>query len=278
MVCKHENAWLDGDVAQLLQSVTLELELRTLDLGALIDSIIAGLPEHERARVEHLCRHRITVRGDEARLRFGIGNLVAMSLSCSLAGSHVTVRTTQHESRASISILATARPRDHQWIALELARKIAEAHDGSAAVAMLDDAVRFCMVLPANSRMPRRWPAHTSILVVEDNVEQSAALAEVLRLEGLTVRCATSGLEALALVETTTPHLMIVDLQLPDLDGAAVIKQARASKPELPTALLTGYPVDHPVVADTLATTEAQYLPKPVNIEALLALVAHAVR
>jgi len=279
MNCKHDDSWLGSDVAELLESVTLELQLRSLDLGTMINSVIAGFPDRERDRVDHHCRHRITVRGDEARLRFGITNLLRMTLSCSFGCARLTVHTSQQDHRAQISILATGRPRDHQWVALEIMRKIAEAHDGSAAVALLEDSARFSIVLPASSRPTRRWPTHrTSIMLVDDNVEQVAALAEVLRLDGLNVELATTGTEALERIEAATPDMLIVDVQLPDLDAAAVIARAREYKPDLPAALLTGYPPDHPVVARAIATTHSAYLAKPVNIDALLELVARAVQ
>ena len=245
----------------------------------MINSVIAGFADRERDRIDHRCRHQITVLGDEARLRFGITNLLRMTLSCSFGCARLTVHTSQHDQRAQIAVLAAGRPRDHQWVALEIMRKIAEAHDGSAAVVMLEDVARFSVVLPASSRQLRRWPTHrTSIMLVDDNVEQVAALAEVLRLDGLYVELATTGTEALERLEAATPDMLIVDVQLPDLEAAAVIMRAREHKPDLPAALLTGYPPDHPVVARAIATTQSAYLAKPVNIDALLELVARAVQ
>lgn len=279
MNCKHDDTWVGSDVAELLESVTLELDLRPLDLGAMIDSIIAGFAERERARIDNQCTHPIAVRGDDARLRFGITNLMTMTLSCAFGCARLTVTASQHEQRALISFLVTGHPRDHQWVAFEIMRKIAEAHDGSAAVAMVDDGVRFSIVLPASARASRRsFKRHATIMLVDDNLEQVAALAEVLKLDGLNVDLVTSGAEALERIEIATPDMLIVDVQLPDLDGAAVIQRARERRPDLPAALLTGYPPDHPLVKRAIATTQSAYLAKPVNVDALLALVARSVR
>ena len=279
MNCKHDGTWLRSDVEELLESVTLELDIRPLDLGAMINSVIAGFADGERDRIDHHCRHRITVLGDEARLRFGITNLLRMTLSCSFGCARLTVHTSQQDQRAQISIFAAGRPRDHQWVALDIMRKIAEAHDGGAAVAPLEDVMRSSIVLPAASKQTRRWPTHrTSIMLVDDNIEQVAALAEVLRLDGLNVELATTGMEALERIEVVTPDMLIVDVQLPDLDVASLIMRAREHRPELPVALLTGYPPDHPVVKRAIATTQSAYLAKPVNVDALLELVARAVQ
>lgn len=279
MNAKHDDTWLSSDVAELLESVTLQLELRSIDLGAMINSVIAGFADRERERIDHHCRHQITVRGDEARLRFGITNLLRMALSCSFGCARLTVHTSQQDQRAQISILGAGRLREHQWVALEIMRKIAEAHEGGAAVAMLEDVARFSIVLPASGRHVRRWPTHrTSIMLIDDNIEQVAALAEVLRLDGLNVELATTGAEALERIAATTPDMLIVDVQLPDIDAASVIMRAREHRPQLPAALLTGYPADHPVVKHAIASTQSAYLAKPVNIDALLELVARAVQ
>ncbi len=278
MACNQDDKWLDADVAQLLEAVTLELELRTIDVGAMVDSVIAGCPPRDRERIDHTYTQRVTVRGDEARLRFAIANLLNMTLGCSLVTSRITMNTTQQDQRAMLSVFAEARPRDYQWVAVEVARKIVEAHDGSVAAAMLEDEIRFSVELPASSRQNRRWRAPTSVLLVDDNVEQVIALAEILRLDGLTIEYATTGREALARIAKQIPDMLIVDVQLPDLSGADVIMRARQHKPQLPSALLTGYPPDHPMIADAIAVTQSAYLAKPVNISALLDLVASAVR
>jgi CheY-like chemotaxis protein len=278
MACNHDEKWLDADVAQLLESVTLELELRTIDVAAMIESVIAGIPARERDRIDHSYTQRVTVRGDEARLRFAFANLLNMTLACSLVSSRIAVRTTQQDQRAKLSVFAEARPREYQWVAVEVARKIVEAHDGSVVADMQDDSIQLAVELPASSRQNRRWRAPTSVLLVDDNVDQVTALAEILRHDGLTIEYATTGREALARIAKQVPDMLIVDVQLPDLSGADVIMHARQHKPELPSALLTGYPVDHPMIADAIAVTQSAYLAKPVNISALLDLVASAVR
>ena len=117
-----------------------------------------------------------------------------------------------------------------------------------------------------------------SVLLVDDNVEQVTALAAVLGSKGLAIELATSGREALARVASRAPDILIVDLQIPDMNGADVIRRARQVKAGLPAALLTGYPPDHPLIADAVAKARISYLAKPVNVDALLALVTSTVR
>jgi CheY-like chemotaxis protein len=265
---------LSVEVRQILD---VELELRSVDLGAMIESIIAGLPSHERTRTRHVCGHSVMIRGDEARLRFGIANLLTMTLASALPGSVIVITTSRHGRRGLVSILAACRPRDHEWVAFDIVCRIAGAHGGSASVATLEDSVRICIELPAAARAPRNWPSPVRLLLVDDNVQQVVALAEVLRNDGITVDCATSGRDALARIAARIPDMLLIDMQLPDVQGVDVIQYVRARKHDIPIALLTGYPPDHPVVAQTIARTGSAYVSKPVDIDALIELIARAV-
>lgn len=268
---------LTTEYAQLLETVTFDLELRDVEIGALIESAIAGMPSHERGRVKHDYPRPVIVRGDEARLRFGIANLLTMMLGCSLPGSWLTLRTTRYGRRATITVLAGCRPREHEWIAFDLMRKIADAHGGSATAAILEDAVRVCIELPASRRSARAWETDVHVLLVDDSLQQVITLAEVLRNDGLRVDFATSGREALARISERCPDVLVLDMELPDLSATDVIEHARTYAPDLPVVLLTGYPADHAAVARAIASTRSTYLAKPVNVDALLELIADAV-
>jgi len=269
----------DEEGAELLEAAALELHIQTIALDALSESVVAALTSEQRQRIDRVHTHGIVVRGDRARLRLALLNLLRMVLSCSVPGSRVTVREVQHGSRASITISAAAYPRASDRLALEIARKIANAHGGTAAAAALDELVTWCIELPASSAPPRRAVvAGRTVLLVDDDREQVNALAEVLRSQGLSVDYVVSGREAIDRLAQRIPDFLIVDARLPDYDGTDVINHARALKPELPTALLTGYPPDHPPIARALATTRSAYLGKPVDVHALLELVASAMR
>jgi len=260
-------------VAQLLSTVALELEIRVIDLGALVDSVIAGVPTCHRARIDHVCPRRIRVRGDEARLRFATTNLVNMLIACSAVGSRLMLVTDQHGPHGTLSLTAATSAQEPSWVALEIARKIIEAHGGSIETALLEDTFKLAVELPASRRLARDVTCRR-VLLVEDNVEQATALAEVLRLEGLQIDCASSAQEAFDRIAERVPDLMIVDVQLPDLSGPEVIRHAHELHPELPAALLTGYPPDDPMVARAIASTRSKYLGKPVDIAAVLEFVA----
>jgi two-component system OmpR family response regulator len=67
---------------------------------------------------------------------------------------------------------------------------------------------------------------------VDDNDLQREVLADVLSSEGYDVRVASSGAEALAAARALAPDVVVLDLMLPDTDGATVLATLR-SEPSL---------------------------------------------
>jgi CheY-like chemotaxis protein len=67
----------------------------------------------------------------------------------------------------------------------------------------------------------------TRILLVEDNEPLALMMEEFLRDEGLEVRVASSGHEALMAVGTFSPDIVLCDLRLPDMVGVEIAKEFR---------------------------------------------------
>lgn len=264
-------------VAQLLESLTLELALSTFDLGAMVKSIVDGVPSFDRERVVYQGAHPLAVLGDEARLRFAVANLLAMTLDCSLHSTSINVSAFQRGRRAEIWIEAVGRPRKQHAMAVEILCRVVQAHGGHVATTVSDDAFSIRLDVPA-FRAPYRFPDRASILLVDDNVAQLTALTEVLRHHGLAIDSATSGHQAIAQIAAKTPDLLVIDVALPDVNGIEVIRQARHHKPDLRVALLTGYPQDHPMIARVIATPHTRYIAKPVELDTLLETVATALQ
>ena len=67
----------------------------------------------------------------------------------------------------------------------------------------------------------------TRILVVEDNPKNMKLVRDVLEFSGYEVIEATCGKDGVRLAERERPHLILMDLQLPDIDGAEALRQIR---------------------------------------------------
>jgi DNA-binding response OmpR family regulator len=80
---------------------------------------------------------------------------------------------------------------------------------------------------------------HRRILLVEDEASVRTLLAEYLELEGFELMHASTGLEALQLATQQTPDLVILDVNLPGIDGFEVARHLRATS-AIPILMLTG--------------------------------------
>jgi len=112
-----------------------------------------------------------------------------------------------------------------------------------------------------------------TVLLVDDDARNIFALSSVLERRGMKVLSATTGKEAIALIETTPDLAMVLmDIMMPEMDGYQTIAKVRenAAYRRLPIVALTA----KAMVGDREKCLEAgatDYLAKPVNIDQLLA-------
>lgn len=79
------------------------------------------------------------------------------------------------------------------------------------------------------------------ILVIDDDIEVVEAIEDTLRYGGFEVYKATKPVEALGLLETVKPRLIILDVRMPELDGFSLLKKIRKGNRDLKVILITGY-------------------------------------
>ena len=111
--------------------------------------------------------------------------------------------------------------------------------------------------------------SHGSILIVDDDELIRDLFLEIFRPEGVSVRAAASGREALAMVKQSVPALLIVDVSLPDQDGIAVLEAAQIIDTRIIGVVMTGAPtVELAVRAMKAGATD--FLMKPVQNDVVL--------
>ena len=114
------------------------------------------------------------------------------------------------------------------------------------------------------------------ILLVDDEVPIQRAVAPLLRARGYDVDVAGTGAEALKVIKTQPPDLIVLDLGLPDIEGTEVCRRIRAFS-DVPVVVLSARGGEADKVA-ALDLGADDYVTKPFGPEELLARIRVALR
>lgn len=114
------------------------------------------------------------------------------------------------------------------------------------------------------------------VLVVDDERTTRHALCEALNLAGHQASYAASGDEALAMLAQEFYQVVILDLQMPGIDGVKVLKVAETMASDTAFIVFTGYASTETAVA-ALRSGAVDYLRKPCSFETIFAAVDRAV-
>jgi len=117
----------------------------------------------------------------------------------------------------------------------------------------------------------------TKILLVDDEVEFASALAERLQLRSYDVKIAHNALEALAVIHTQVPDVIILDLKIPGMDGIETLKTIKKIDPTIEVIMLTGHG-DVQSVAEGMKSGVFEYIMKPVDIGELTVKIDNAMK
>lgn len=161
-------------------------------------------------------------------------------------------------------------------VGLSVCRGIVEAHDGTIVAGNAEPSgAVFTVRLPAATGDVAEDPSvhgaqgQGHVLIVDDEPEVAALLAERLRLSGFSAEAATGGAEALARLASGRFDAVVTDLRMPGVDGARLVWTIEAEHPELAGRVLC-------ITGDTLgaATALPDSVPvfeKPLDLALLVA-------
>ena len=119
---------------------------------------------------------------------------------------------------------------------------------------------------PARGASPRR------VLVVDDEEAFRSMVAMHLGNQGYEVSTATSGEEALMLLEKSAPQLVLLDLRMPGIGGMQALQKMKARYPDLCVVMVTAES-DRSMAQEALALGANDYLKKPFDLDYLDAVL-----
>lgn len=127
--------------------------------------------------------------------------------------------------------------------------------------------------LPPQPDLPHSplTPLETRILLAEDNEFNIVAFTDYLNAKGYQVTIAHNGREALALAKEMHPHLILMDIQMPEMDGLEAMRQLRTLSEFAQTPIIALTALAMPGDRDRCLTAGANdYLAKPVSLKELI--------
>jgi PAS domain S-box-containing protein len=121
---------------------------------------------------------------------------------------------------------------------------------------------------------------NTRILLVDDNLALLEVISKLLGAKGYEVSTASTGLEGLRLARQWLPDLVLLDVQLPDLDGFEVCRRIKSDPALLDVfvILLSGEATSASQKAGGLDTGADEYLTKPLDAQELMARIRTTAR
>lgn len=109
----------------------------------------------------------------------------------------------------------------------------------------------------------------TRVLVVDDEESITDLLSMALRYEGMQVEVAHTGRDAMRALASFHPHLMVLDVMLPDVDGFEIARRLSRDSPRVPVMFLTARgELEDKLRGFTLGGDD--YLTKPFSVEELI--------
>jgi two-component system, OmpR family, response regulator len=125
--------------------------------------------------------------------------------------------------------------------------------------------------------MPASDNGHHRVLVVDDEPNIADVITMALRYQGFEVQAAATGRDAIAAVSSFRPHLILLDVMLPDMEGFDVAKRLGAQQARVPIIFLTARDATDDKIRG-LTVGGDDYVTKPFSLEELIARIRTVLR
>ncbi len=114
------------------------------------------------------------------------------------------------------------------------------------------------------------------VLIVDDEIEIVGLLRDFFAEAGYLVDFALHGGDALTVVQHDRPDVVLLDIDMPGIDGIQVLERIRALEPPIPVIMVTAN-ANASVLQETMAMGAFGYVTKPFNLSGLKEIVDAAI-
>lgn len=285
--------------ATRLETGKLSLDLKPVAVGTMAQRVVTTLtPAAQGKRIQLECDVEPDlprVELDESRITQVITNLVNNSLKFTEPGGRITVTVAaspEKDGFVEISVSDTGRgippgqtdrifDRLYQiktgdsttehgvGLGLFICREIVRLHGGDIQVeSQMGVGSTFTFDLPVTPPEEHR----SSLLLVDDDPAMREILSTILKRADFDVQTAEDGREALKHMRQHVPDVVLMDLEMPGMDGPTTLQEIRRQWGSLPVVLHTGH-VDGPLLSRALEWAPFTVLSKPCPMDQLVQTV-----
>ena len=129
-------------------------------------------------------------------------------------------------------------------------------------------------LLPLNQEMAEQFPL--SILLVEDNPMNQRLTFLIMQKFGYEIDIASNGIEAIAALQTKTYDMILMDVQMPEMDGLSATKWIRENLTEQPRIVAITASASETDRQNCIKAGMNDYISKPVNIQEIIRVICEA--
>jgi signal transduction histidine kinase len=275
---------------------------------AAIDTVLVSAASKNIDLTFRLAPTPTVVMGEPVRLQQIVWNLVSNAIKFTEPGGRVSVHVEADDAEARVIVEdsgigidpeflphvfdrfrqadgSTSRMHGGLGLGLAIAHALTRMHGGKLEVESEGPGHGARFILHLKLEKEREAPVEVSeppvhslyglkVLIVEDSADTLALLRTIFIQQGAQVSTATTATEALSLLQSNTPDIIVSDIGMPDTDGFDLLKRIR-ELPELentPAIAISGYASE----ADrkqALGVGYSALMAKPVDVDALLDLI-----
>jgi len=275
---------------------------------AAIDTVLVSAASKNIDLTFRLAPTPAVVMGEPVRLQQIVWNLVSNAIKFTEPGGRVTVHVETNDAEARVIVEdsgigidpgflphvfdrfrqadgSTSRMHGGLGLGLAIAHALTRMHGGKLEVESEGPGrgARFILHLKLEkelkapvevSERPERALYGLKVLIVEDSADTLALLRTIFVQQGAQVSTATTATEALSLLQSNIPDIIVSDIGMPDTDGFDLLKKIR-ELPELqntPAIAISGYASESDR-KQALGVGYNALLAKPVDVDALFELI-----
>jgi CheY-like chemotaxis protein len=269
---------------------------RKINLNSIISDVMRSFSVQQKDKIEFkldLHPDLKQVSGKYSDYYRVILNLLINSVESFTQGGIISLTTSNIENASSVEFrirdsgpgipeenipiifdesFSTKRKNTVSGIGLSSVKKIVEDNDGIISVeSRHGEGTQFRIVLPAAQTSDiRHSDSGKTILIAEDEEILCELLSELLQSYNYTVLSSSTGREAMEILKVRTPDLMIIDRQMPEMDGTDFLNAVSVLDYNIPVILATGSPLGD---GEKEKIRADRVINKPYNFEELLSLV-----